>query len=220
MTHESLPPAASRRRTIDVSGLPSMALDTRAPLWWGNLLAILIETTTLALLLATYFYTRRNFHDWPPVRTERQPILYHNDTNPDLGFATAELVLMLLSVAPMIWVERRARRMEERPVTLGLWAMFALTLILILLRALEFPGLKFRWDDNAYGSIVWTTMVMHLTYLIAAAIEFLVMAVWTTRHGLDESHALDVTLAGFYWYWVAGTWLIVYSVIFVGPWIT
>jgi heme/copper-type cytochrome/quinol oxidase subunit 3 len=154
------------------------------------------------------------------VRVARHPSLFLNDANPDLGFATAELILVLLSVAPMIWIERRARRMEERPAMLGLWAMFAVTVVAIVLRSFELPDLKFKWNDNAYGSIVWTIMVMHLTYLIAAAIEFLVMAVWTTRHGLDESHALDVTLAGFYWYWVAGTWLIVYAVVFVGPWIT
>jgi heme/copper-type cytochrome/quinol oxidase subunit 3 len=217
-TIDMTPPAP--RRTLDVSALPKVKLDTHAPLWWGNLLAIFIETTTLAILIATYFYTRRNFHDWPPTRTDRQPILFHNDANPDLGFATAELILMLLSVAPMIWLERRARRMEERPVKMGLWLMFALTLVLITLRAFELPGLKFKWNDNAYGSIVWTTMVMHLTYLIAGGLEFLIMALWTTRHGLDESHALDVTLAGFYWYWVAATFLVVYAVIFVTPWIT
>jgi heme/copper-type cytochrome/quinol oxidase subunit 3 len=220
MTHDSTPPAERRRRTIDVWGLPNVALDTRAPLWWGNLLAISIETTTIALLLATYFYTRRNFHAWPPARVMRQPILYHNDANPDLGFATTELILVLLSIAPMIWVERRARRMEERLTKLGLWAMFAVSVVAIVLRSVELPGLKFKWDDNAYGSIVWTIMVMHMTYLIAAAVEFLVMAAWTTRHGLDEHHALDVTLGAFYCYWVAGTWLVVYGVVFVGPWIT
>jgi len=217
---QECPPAAARPRTIDATAFPDMAFDTRAPLWWGNLLAILIETTTIALLLATYFYTRRNFHDWPPARTERQPILYHNDANPDLGCATVELILVLLSIAPMIWTERRARRMEERPTKLGLWLMFGIAIVAIVLRAFELPGLKFKWNDNAYGSIVWTTMVMHLTYLIAAAVEFLVMGAWITRHDLDESHALDVTLGAFYWYWVAGTWLIVYAVIYVGPWIT
>lgn len=208
------------RRTIDASRLPKVKFDTHAPLWWGNLLLIFIETTTVALLLATYFYTRRNFHDWPPVRVVREPVLYGNDANPDLGFATAELVLVLLSVAPMAWTELRARRMEERATKVGLWVMFGVSVVAIVLRAFELPGLKFRWDDNAYGSIVWTTMVMHLTYLIAAAIEFLVMAAWVSRHGLDESHALDVTLAGFYWYWVAGTWLVVFGVIYVGPWVT
>jgi heme/copper-type cytochrome/quinol oxidase subunit 3 len=213
-------PAPGPHRTLDVSDLPSMKLDTHAPLWWGNLLAIFIETTTLAILVATYFYTRRNFHDWPPNRVDRQPILYFNDPNPNLGAATAELILVLLSLAPMIWIDKRARRMEEPPVKLGLWVMFAITLVLITLRAFELPGLKFKWNDNAYGSIVWTTMVMHLTYLIAAGLEFLIMGLWTTIHGLDESHALDVTLAGFYWYWVAATFLVVYAVIFVTPWIT
>jgi hypothetical protein len=47
--------------TLDVSSLPDSALDARSPVWWGNLLLICIETTTMVLLIACYFYIRRNF---------------------------------------------------------------------------------------------------------------------------------------------------------------
>jgi hypothetical protein len=30
------------------------------------------------------------------------------------------------------------------------------------------------------------------------------LAVWLLRHDIDEQRALDVTLAGGYWYWLAG----------------
>ena len=61
------------------------------------------------------------------------------------------------------------------------------------------------------------TLALHLTYQLAAAGEFLVMGAWVARHGLDEKHALDVTLAGGFWYWVAATGVVVYVVIFWGP---
>jgi hypothetical protein len=43
------------------------------------------------------------------------------------------------------------------------------------------------------------------------------MGLWVARHGLDSKHALDVTLAGGFWYWVAGTGVILYAVLFWGP---
>ena len=51
------------RPTIDASRLPADAPDSRAPAWWGNVLFMAIETTTVALLLASYFYLWRNFPD-------------------------------------------------------------------------------------------------------------------------------------------------------------
>ena len=43
-------------RTIDVSKLPIDALDQPSPVWWGNTLMIFIESMTVILLLAAYFY--------------------------------------------------------------------------------------------------------------------------------------------------------------------
>src|SRR5438552_15403539 len=53
--------------TLDVSGLPSNAFGHRAPLWWGVLLLIAIESTAMGLLLVSYFYLRGNYDVWPPT---------------------------------------------------------------------------------------------------------------------------------------------------------
>jgi hypothetical protein len=65
------------RSTIDVSHLPATARDSRSPAWWGNTLFMLIETTTVALLLASYFYLWRNYpqSQWPPSRVDSEPPL-------------------------------------------------------------------------------------------------------------------------------------------------
>ena len=55
---------------VDVSALPSHGFDTHAPLWWGNLMMIVIESTMMALVAATYFYLQQNFDVWPPPRAE------------------------------------------------------------------------------------------------------------------------------------------------------
>jgi heme/copper-type cytochrome/quinol oxidase subunit 3 len=76
--------------------------------------------------------------------------------------------------------------------------------------------LKFRWDDNAYGSLIWVILGTHMTYLLAAAAEFFIMALWVTRHQFDPKHALDVTLLGGYWYWTVATWVLCYATVYLG----
>ena len=46
-------------RRLDVSHLATTAWDSHAPPWWGNFLLGCIETTTVVLMIVTYFYLRR-----------------------------------------------------------------------------------------------------------------------------------------------------------------
>ncbi len=207
---------AGGRRVLDVSGLPDSAIDSDAPPWWGNALLMCIESMTVLLLLVSYFYLRRNFDAWPPPQPDTVPPLYR--PVPDLPIATTELVLIVGSCAMMYWTDMAARRDDAPRTKVGLAVMLAVSLVAIALRFVECrpAHLKFRWDDNAYGSLVWVILITHLTYLLAAAAEFFIMLLWILRHNLDRKHGLDVTLAGGYWYWVAVTWVACYLVVFVG----
>lgn len=200
---------------IDVSHLPDSAMDYRDPVWWGNTLAILIETTTMALLIVTYFYLWRNFTQWPPPQPNRNPPIF--DTLPNLKAGTANVVLIALSCLVMYATDMAARRRDRWLTALGLAVMFVVACVAIDLRFHEFSATHFRWNDNAYASIVWTILGMHLTYLIAAGLEFLIMALWLVFNEFDKPHALDVTLGGGYWYWVAGTAIATYAVIYWAP---
>jgi heme/copper-type cytochrome/quinol oxidase subunit 3 len=198
-----------------VSHLPTAAMDERSPLWWGNLLLIIIETSTLGIMLASYFYLRMNEQQWPPPKVDVYPPIM--EPVPDLGFATADVVLMAAACLPMYWTDMAARRKDRWKVVLGLALMLAIACVAIWFRWKEFFATKFWWNDNAYASTVWTTLALALMYQLAAALEFLVMGAWIAVHGMDEKHALDVTLAGGFWYWVAGTGVILYAVLFWGP---
>jgi cytochrome c oxidase subunit 3 len=203
------------RSTIDVSTLPTSAWDERSPLWWGNLLLALIESSTVLLMLATYFYLRQNYQQWPPPKVDSIPPIL--DPNPDLGVATANVLMLLASCFPMYWTDMAARRKDKPKVVLGLVLMLAVSIVAMVLRWYEFKATKFWWNDNAYASTLWWTLGLHFTYLLAGAGEFFIMGLWISTHKLDEKHAMDVTLAGGYWYWVAGTATLIYAVIFIGP---
>jgi len=200
---------------IDASKLPASAFGEKAPLWWGNLLLILIETTTIALLVASYYYLRMNYDAWPPPKVDVYPVQY--DPVPYLGVATFNMLMLLGSCLPMYWTDMAARRKEEFKTRMGLTFMFIVSVIGIVLSFFELRDTRFWWNDNAYASIVWVTLCLHLTYILAGSLEFLVMGAWIWTHEIDDKHALDVTLAGGYWYWVTGIGVIVYAVVFLSP---
>lgn len=205
----------STRATLDVSHLPATTFDTRAPLWWGNLLLLFIETTMFGLLVAVYFYLRTNFEEWPPPRVDRLRFI-HNPV-PDLFYPTVNLALLVGSCLPMIWVDRAARRHDKRAVQIGLLICLLLGLASIALRAFEFGALQFKWNDNAYASIIWSVLGMHLLHLITMTGEVFILTTWVFLRELDEKHALDITVTAVYWYWVVGVWLPLYVLVFWGP---
>ena len=66
--HDRIRPPAGG---LDVSHLPTAALDSASAVWWGNTLFMVIETTTIALLVASYFYTPPELRRWPPPQVDR-----------------------------------------------------------------------------------------------------------------------------------------------------
>src|SRR3954447_2096361 len=92
-------PHSVERRLIDVSDLPDSAFDWRDPVWWGNTLLIIIETVTIALIIASYFYIRRNYNVFPPPKVDVSPPIY--DTAPQLKWGTINVILMVLGCVPM-----------------------------------------------------------------------------------------------------------------------
>jgi len=203
------------RRTIDVSKLPTTAWDTRACVWWGNTLLILIETTSIALILASYFYLKRNFEHWPPPRIENTPVMY--DAAPGLLWGTLNLLVQLASVVPMVFTDLAARRKDKPTVVKWLGVMIVLAGVSSVLRFYEFPAIHFQWNENAYGSLVWTILGLHLIYILGTGAEFLIMWLWVITHDLDSKHGLDITLAGVYWYWSVAVWVIIYAVVYWTP---
>jgi len=203
------------RAIIDVSALPKTVLDHRSPIWWGNTLLLAIETTMFALFVAIYFYARVvDFTIWPPPNGNTVPPVYH--TAPDLLVPTINLCILLASVAPMLWVDRACLKRDARAVKIGLTLCVLLGFVIIGIRFLEFNSLHFKWNDNAYASIIWTIVGLHLTHLVIATSENLIMTIWVFVKGLDDKHARDIRVTAVYWYWVAGMWVLLFALIWGG----
>lgn len=223
---------------LDVYHLPSSSLDSKHPVWWGNTLLICVESTIFALLVVLHFYVRKNFEPWPPPLTVPRP---DPSPLPGLGFATANILLQVLSCLPMLWIDRgarariheeiasEARTAAEIPQDAGYprhtfsWpvrmfvALTVLGLGMVWLRFGEFHQLRFSWHDNAYASVIWAILVAHLTYLLMSVFEVALLAIWVWRDGWTQKFALDTTLAAGSWYWTVAIGLVLYVVVFWTP---
>jgi heme/copper-type cytochrome/quinol oxidase subunit 3 len=203
------------RPLIDISRLPDTELDHRSAIWWANLLLLAIETTMFALLVGGYFYLRGNFETWPPPHVAGPFGIF--DPVPALRLPTINLALLVLTLVPMICADRAAWHMREKIVTLMMATCIALGLVIIALRFREFSAFHFRWDDNAYASMVWTITGMHLLHLIVGTAENVVLFTWLVVRGMDAKHARDVQVGAVYWYWIVGVWVLLYAMLFIGP---
>jgi cytochrome c oxidase subunit III len=203
------------RKTIDVQDLPSTLLDYDEPIWWGNLLGLIIETVLFGILVSVYFSVWMNLSPFPPPKVEGARTIY--DPVPDLLIPTINLIVLLVSLIPGILLDLAAREKNEKKVKILLPITLSINVVAIVLRFYEFDALHFKWDDNAYGSITWMILGTHLLHLFILCAEDIYLLVWTFKEGLDDKHALDITVMATYWYWIVGVWILMYGLVYMAP---
>jgi cytochrome c oxidase subunit III len=192
---------------LDLTELPSHGLRTASLSWWGTLAFMLIEGTGLVLPIVIYLYLMSLAPQWP-LRT----------VPPDLFAGTTLTGLLIGSLIPNIFIARWARRRDLRKVRLGLITMSFLGVAPLILRAFEFPAMHIKWDQNAYGSVVWLMLGLHTTHLVTDLIETIVLAcLMFSRHGDNPRRYGDVGDNAMYWNFVVLTWLPIYVCLYWVP---
>jgi cytochrome c oxidase subunit 3 len=197
----------ARPATIDVSGLPTTAFGHRAPLWWGVILLIAIESTAMSLLLVSYFYVRGNYDVWPPTPTS--PVV--------LRLAIVQAILLALSMAPMVRCVRAARGEQLRPTRLWLIIATALGAAMLIVRGFEFAYLPFRWDEHAYGSIFWMVLGLHVTHLLTGVLENLMMIALLFKGPVEQKHFGDIEASALLWFFSVLEWAPAFAILYLEP---
>jgi heme/copper-type cytochrome/quinol oxidase subunit 3 len=168
---------------------------------------MIIEGATLAICAVAYLYLTRRFQSWPPLRTPP----------PDLIVPTISLVALLSSVPIAAWVSRSARAFDLPQLRKALTAGVAAGFVLLGLRTLEFFSLNTRWDNDAYGSIVWITIGFHTTLLLVDVLEslFIMLIFWLGP--VEKKHFSDADDDAFYWYFMVAGWIPLYFLLYIYP---
>jgi heme/copper-type cytochrome/quinol oxidase subunit 3 len=200
------PPAP--RFSGDLSHLPSHAFGHRSLTWWGIVAFMVIEGTFFALAIAAYFFLMGLEQSWPPPPFEP----------PNWIAGTLFTLVMLVSEIPNTNIKRAAETGKLREVRKLLLVMVGIGLLLLVVRAFEFPSLNVLWYDNAYGSIVWALLVLHTTHILTDWGDTLVLAgLMHTRHGIEARRFVDVSENALYWRFVWIAWLPIYFLIYWLP---
>ena len=192
---------------VDASTLSRFNPDRRAPLWWGIIGLITVESSVVASFIASYFYLRVTADQWPPPGVAL----------PDLFLPTANLVLLLASAVTMWYASRALNQERNGAFVASVAASCALATIVVALRWLQFLELDFRWDSHAYGSIVWTITGFHFIHVVSAVIGTAVVAVLGAMRFFNRQRQIAVVVDTMYWYFVAIVWLPLYVVLYWVP---
>lgn len=196
-----------RKLALNVKSLPDHGFGHTDPLWWGIMGMIAIEGTVFALLIASYYFLRGNFATWPTVGMPPHERLV----------STIGVGLIVASAVPMYLVNQAALRMDFKAVRRWLTVNTILAAAFLFFRYLEIKGAPIRWDEDSYGSLLWSAWGLHTVHGITGVLENCVFLVLLFRGPIERKHYTDLQVNGTYWYFVVASWVVLYGVFFLDP---
>jgi heme/copper-type cytochrome/quinol oxidase subunit 3 len=186
------PPGAARRRSKPLA-------------WWGMMTIIATESMVFVGLLSSYLFLRASSQQWPPPGIPLPEI-------PKTAFFS---VLLIGSSLPVIWGERGIKQGRQFQLRLGWGVAWLMAAAFVGNSIKDFLDLHYGWSDNAYASIFYAVVGLHLAHVIVALILSLGVQAkaWSNRY--DERHHLTVEVVGLYWHFVDIVWIFVFGIVFV-----
>lgn len=193
--------------TIDVAHLPNLVQKSRAPLWWAMVLLLVIESMVFGTLVVSYFYLRMNHVEWPPAGVDP----------PELLLPTLNTLFLLASSIPVHLADKGITEGKVRRLVWGMVIAAAMAALFLILKVVEYSDVSYRWDDHAYGSIVWLIVGFHSAHVLSVVAKTVVVAVLGARGYFNRERNLGVQINGLYWHFVVAVWLPLYAVIYWAP---
>ena len=199
-------PAVRRGDALDVSMLPTYGFGYRSLMWWGTAGKIVIEGVAFGFMIIVYFYLRSLALTWPMA-----------GASPDLLWGTVNMGLILLSALPNMWTDKAAINHDRRKVRIGLVICSLFGLALCGVRWLEFTALNVRWDESAYGSVLWMMLGLHTFNLVTDVGDTLVLTALMFKKRFEGKRFVDVAENSGYWDFIVLSWIPIYAVIYWAP---
>jgi len=198
-------PAVRKGDALDVSELPSYGFAHRSLMWWGNAGMMTIEGVAFGFMVVIYFYLRDITRVWPDAGSP-----------PDLLWGTVNLGVILASAVPNYLAQKAAQDRSLPRVRTWLYVCSLFGIALSVVRWFEFTALNVRWDDGAYGSVVWVLLGFHSFNLVTDVLDTFVLTAVTYSKPVEGKRFVDIAENCGYWYFVVLTWIPIYAVIYFG----
>ncbi len=194
-----------KRRVLDVSKLPHLAFGPRDPLWWAVMALVAIEGSMLVLLALSYVYVADRTHPFPPTHM----------TTTIAWIATVELACWIASGFPQHRSSVHAIRGDVRGMrrTLALACFFAV--VGCTIRFCIMKMLPFRWDDHAYGSVVWGLLGVQWLHGVTGVFEDLLYVALLFKGPIEDKHRVDIEVSTPLIYFVIAGGTLVWALVFL-----
>jgi cytochrome c oxidase subunit III len=201
----------SRRIVGQLGHLDAAAFGSRSLWFWATVAFMLMEGVGFALALGSYVYLTGAGPDRWPLKS----------APPELWAGSLQMLVMLVSLWPNLILARAARAQQQDKTRFWAVVISLITVLCFVIRAFEFGALNTRWDQDAYGSVVWALLLLHTAHIVSDGIGTIVMTIFLFTHSIDEERFSDVDDDCLYWTFVVFTWAPIYLAVYWAPrWIT
>jgi cytochrome c oxidase subunit 3/cytochrome o ubiquinol oxidase subunit 3 len=131
-------------------------------------------------------------------------------------FAT---ICLLSSSLTIVLAERGFR--QENTGGFRLWWLVTIVLALVFLgsTALEWQKLIFRdhltISTNLFGTTFYSLVGLHASHVIVGLILLVLVWILSLRGRVTQAHGEHVEMLSWYWHFVDGIWVIVFTVVYI-----
>jgi len=179
----------------------------KPPFHNGVQMLCVIEGIEFLALLASYYYLRSSVSKWPPG--DYQP--------PGFLLPTIATVVLLVSIIPTYLADEASKKDEWGKFRLYTVVDLVLGLIYIVLQAIQLGLLDYKWNVNAYASVVWTLVGSHIGFVVVDMLWTGYMLALSLRNYFNSERHAAVSADGLTWYFGVAIWLPIYFTLYLSP---
>jgi cytochrome c oxidase subunit I+III len=176
---------------------------------WAMGSIVLVLAIAIGTLLFAYFYIRIENQNWPPPGI---PL-------PNWPAAVVSMAVVLVGTALTWWAERSVKANALGRMKVGLALAFLLSVGAGAIVVLDLARLPFDWATHAYGSVFFALAGAMLMALAGGLLFSLLTQVWAWRGRFHARHYNTVSNAVVYFTGLAAMWLVVFAVLYGGPYL-
>lgn len=196
-----------QRYAVDASDLTRLPKGTDAPVWWGIIGLILIELSVVFAFVVSGLYLQMINEQWPPPGI----------TPPDVFLPSVSVAVLLVSCITMRLASNAINKDQINRFVIYTFTSVALACAVLVMRWLQMDALEVRWDQHAYGSLVWTISGFHFLHVVSAAIGTAVVGLLGVLGFFNSKQQIAIVVDTLYWNFVALAWLPFYWVVYWAP---
>jgi cytochrome c oxidase subunit 1/cytochrome c oxidase subunit I+III len=179
------------------------------PMFYGTILLSLTEAAELFGTIVAYFYLRSGTNDWPPGDL---PL-------PQLLIPTIGTLVLLASLIPSYLDDKAIKEDDIRKVIIYTFIETGLQVLFIAIFWYHLKSLTFKWDDNAYASVYWITIILTLIFTAGTVFEGIYIIVQLFRGLYNSERHWAIEVDGLTNYVGVGQWILVYLTLFISPYL-